>query len=327
MKSWLFEIGARGGLFLLAIGLSACGGAFVRGGSRVGSLAVRDVDWNPDEADVGAVEAVIDVGERTVVFGSHGAVTLVRGRITATDARIAKWVPGSAGVLPAASGAGSWIVAVSADHTLYRVDEAGALVSATEEYGLSRQRLDGFDAVGEGSSVFFLTTGKLRKLALWDHGAVTFLPDKLFGAAAGGGGRVVWSKGLGVRTLDARSGVGGEVPFERGALGLAVDARGRIYASDTRGIYAEDERGQLVVRYERSSPETAIWAMVVSGERLWFDDGGDLGVLEGDRAAVTTGLGGPRYPLFQASPSGDVWVIDPDGHAHRYAVDSVTPGR
>lgn len=301
---------------------SGCGaGTVVRGGGKVGELSVREVIWNPGEVDVGRVSAVAGVGERVVVFGSHGAVTLERGVVVGTDGKVLEWSRGEAGVIPAAEGGGEWVVGVAAGGGFFRVKDDGRIVEAGERYGL-RRGVRSFGVAGEGRVAFVLRPGlPPGMLVVFDGQAASVYSELLFGAFAAGGGRLAWSKGQGVEVRDVKTWNEERLPLEGTAAALAIDGRGRLHMAVESEIRAWDADGRFVVRYEATGKPRGPFQMVSSGDRVWFLDGEDLGVIEGESTAVTTQLGIPEGSVLEGSGSGDVWVIDRNGSLGRYAVE------
>jgi hypothetical protein len=91
----------------------------------------------------------------------------------------------------------------------------------------------------------------------------------------------------------------------------ALGPSGRMYATTSRAVYAANERGELALLYE--SDDDSIHGLVASGQHVWFADGSELGVVDGDKIAETTGVHVASDAILSASSSGDVWVIGGGG--------------
>jgi mono/diheme cytochrome c family protein len=87
----------------------------------------------------------------------------------------------------------------------------------------------------------------------------------------------------------------------------AVGSDGRVYAATSRALYAMSPQGVLELVYDAEG-ET-LHGLVASGDHVWFADGAELGVVDGDHVAETTGAKLTGDSALAPSPSGDVWVI------------------
>jgi mono/diheme cytochrome c family protein len=58
---------------------------------------------------------------------------------------------------------------------------------------------------------------------------------------------------------------------------------------------------------------------------VWFADGDELGVVDGDHVAETSGAKIGAHAKLSTSPSGDVWVLS-EGTLDRFARDDRDPG-
>jgi len=132
---------------------------------------------------------------------------------------------------------------------------------------------------------------------------------------AGGGG---FGAGVSKNAIDVINGTNALVTRFTlpGVTWAALDAKGRLYAATPRAVYAADSGGALALVYDAG--HEGIHGLVASGDRVWFADRGELGVVEGDHVAETTGANLATDAKLQASPSGDVWVIAA-GKLQRYS--------
>jgi mono/diheme cytochrome c family protein len=96
-----------------------------------------------------------------------------------------------------------------------------------------------------------------------------------------------------------------------GVTGAALASDGRLYATTARAIYASSPAGDLALVYDAGA--NAVHGLVACGDRVWFVDGTELGAVEGNRVAETSGAGIAAGAALAPSPSGDVWVIEGGG--------------
>lgn len=306
---------------LAAGGLWGCGGPtrFMRGGGEVRPLMVREVAWNPGHAEVGRVAAVADSGEETLVLGDRGAMFLTGGSVLAADRRITAWR--GAAAIPAADRQATWLTALDAEGRLYRVKARSTLEAISDRYGVAERQVTGLAALGGGLLALavegFLAVADGRAVTLLSQGPTGQGPT---GALAGGGGKAAWIHGAEVHLFDSKRRASSAFALP-GALFAALDAAGRLYAATPHEVYAEDGTGALALVYETATPATSITGLVISGERVWFAEGAELGVVLERQVSVTTGLVRSSKATLAASPSGDVWSLA-EGALSRFAVDA-----
>src|SRR5579863_10429231 len=82
-------------------------------------LRVRQVDWNPGQAEIPPVRAVADAGPFVVAFSDGAATVLTGGRVVGVDRSAEKWI--AAGLLPSPDGGATWIVGVDGEGRLRRL--------------------------------------------------------------------------------------------------------------------------------------------------------------------------------------------------------------
>jgi mono/diheme cytochrome c family protein len=298
------------GAVCAALGLVACGpGVHTREGGVVGTVAVTPVAWNPTRADVGTVRAVADTGKVVAVFADDRATVLSSGAVVASDRSVTGWI--DAQTIPGADGAARWIVGVDGRGRLYYLHGLSSFEDVSSRYGLDGRAVHGAAVLGPSLVAFLLD----QELALADGHRVTRFGSPALAQLVGGGG---WGAGVstdavfvfGAAKHDAR-----QYPLE-GVTQAAVGHDGRLYASTSRAVYAAAPGGDLALAYDAGGD--TIHGLVASGDHVWFADGAELGVVDGDRVAVTRGAKLAPAAKLAASPSGDVWVLS-GGTLQRFA--------
>jgi hypothetical protein len=307
---------ARRAASMLALTLAGCAASpYSRGGGGVGPLAAHQVDWNPGHQRIVGVRAVADAGSDVVAFADGAATVLSGGRVVAVDSSVPAWV--SAGTLPAADGSGTWIVGVDGEGQVRRLLGKKALEPVSDRFGLTGARVAEVATIGPGFAAFRLQD----QIAVADGAHVTRYATGPLVELVGGGGRAAFESPAGtalskssggdrLRVLDVASkGVSGyTAPTGRTAF-VAMNTRGRLFVASTDAIWAEDLHGDLRLRFATSGSGGALHGLVASGDRVWFADGTELGLIEGDRVRETSGAGIDRAATLVGSPSGDVWTL------------------
>jgi hypothetical protein len=305
---------------LLVAGSAACGPApHTRAAGAVSPLAVRAVDWNPSNAAVGNVHAVADTGDVVAVFSDRGATVFAARAPVATDASVKDWT--GAAAIAGADGTAQWIVGVSGNGRLYHLRGLSAFEDVTGRYALGASRVHGVTPLGGGAVGFFLG----HELAIADGAQVARYSTDVAGAAfddlvGGAGFGAVLGRG-GVRLFDVAHKTIAEYPLP-GVTHAALGPNGRLYAATPRAVYAADSSGKLALVYDATGD--AIHGLVASGSLVWFADGEELGVVEGDHVAETTGAKLGRAAKLESSSSGDVWVLSGGGLARFARTDGVS---
>ncbi len=293
---------------LLAATSLACGPApHSRGAGAVSPLAVRSVAWNPSNAVVGSVRAVADAGDVVAVFSDRRASVFSARAPVATDASVKDW--SSAGAIAGADGTARWIVGVSGSGRLYHLRGLSAFEDVTARYGLGGVRVLGATALGGGNVGFLLG----REIAIADGVHVSRYADAVgvtFDELVGGVGFGAAVVPNGVRLFDLGRRSVAQYPLP-GVTHAAVGAGGRLYAATPRAVYAADSQGRLALVYDAT--EDSIHGLVASGSVVWFADGEELGVVDGERVAETNGAKIGREAKLSSSSSGDVWVLSGGG--------------
>lgn len=266
-------------------------------------LTVHAVAWNPNKIDVGKVSAIAEAGEDLFIFSSTGAHVLAGGSAVASDPSVKAWR--AATTIPAADGNGSWVVALDDRGRLYRVRDRSKLESIAGRFGLEKSDVRGIAGMGPGRIAFRLEGG----IAIVDGDRVA-RHDYAFTAIAGGGGHGAGIGAEGVRVFDPFRGV--DKTYALAARSVTFDSAGRMVAADEHAVFREED-GKLKRRYVSQGQ---IGALTAAGDRVWFQDGEELGALEGDGVAVSRDLK-VRGSVI-GSPSGDAWVLT-DGVLSRYS--------
>lgn len=280
--------------------LAGCGAApHTRAAGAVSPLAVRPVAWNPAGADTGPVTAVADAGNVVAVFGPAGATVLSAGAVVAHDTSVTDWV--AAQTIHGADGSARWIVGVDGKGRLHYLRGLSSLEDVSSRYGLDGRRV--------------------RSVAMLDPRRVGFLLDDEIAVA--GGGRVARFGAPGLASLFGGAGFGAAVGQDtvslfdatmtarsfllRDVTAAAIGPDGRLYATTPRALYAASTQGDLALVYDAGG--ATLHGLTASGEHVWFADGAELGTLDGDRVAETTGLRIAPDARLAPSGSGDVWVL------------------
>lgn len=296
-------------------GLVGCGAApRSRAAGAVSPLTVRSVAWNPAAAPVGRVTAVADTGNVVAVFGETGATILSSGAVVATDRSVTDWV--DAKVIRGADGAARWIVGIDGKGRLYYLRGLSSFEEVSARFGLEGHPVHGA-AMLDPSRVGFLLDGEVAvahagRVERFGIPALTS-----FSGAAGVGAGVVPGA---VLSFDARM-TAHSFPLP-GVTRVVVGPEGRLYATTPRALYASTEHGDLQLMYDADGD--TLHGLAVSGEHVWFADGPELGVLDGERVAETSGAKVPVDARLAPSPGGDVWVIAGTG-LQRFARQDAEP--
>ncbi|WP_437305387.1 c-type cytochrome [Sorangium sp. So ce388] len=280
-------------------------------------LAVRPVAW-PAPGELGPVRALADDGRRVVLFHDGAAAIFVDGALARVDRAPHRWA--SAAALPAPDGHGTWIVGVDAEGRLLRLPGEGSFEPVSDRYGLERAAVRAALGLGGGGAAFALD----GEIAVADGALVTRYATGPLAAFAAGGGRVAFAPGGdglapggdGLRALDVATRALRAYPLPDGpAPLLAVTGAGALVAATPAALYAEDGAGVLRLRLQASA---ALHGLAASGDRVWFADGDELGVLDAAGARETRGARLPRDGRLIGSPSGDVWLLA-SGALRRFA--------
>jgi mono/diheme cytochrome c family protein len=299
----------RSALAIVAAAAMGCGAApHTRAAGAVSAFAVRPVGWNPAAAPVGKVRAVADAGTVVAVFGDAGATVLSSGAVVATDRSVTDWV--DAQTIRGADGSPRWIVGVDGKGRLHYLRGMSSFEDVSSRYGLDGRRVLGV-AMLDSARVGFLLDGEI---AVADGHRVTRYGVSPLDALLGGGG---FGAGVGsgaVTVFDAKMTARAFPLF--GVTHAALGPDGRLYAATRRTIYASTEHGDLTLVYDAGA-ET-LHGLVASGDHVWFADGPELGVVDGERVAETRGVSLAADARLAPSPSGDVWVLA-SGALQRFA--------
>ncbi len=298
--------------FLLV--LAACGGgekAYEPGAPKM--ISVENVDWNPGAADVGTVAAVAEVGDATVVYSNHGALVFNGGAISAKDDTVVKWA--YAATIPAGDATRtSWAVGLDDQGRVLRLAARMQLEDVSDRYGLKGVKVLG--VVNMGQYVGFALE---NEFAIADGATVTRYDGALHGVS-GGPAKMAGVKADGsVLLFDARSTM--VATFQvKGATETAIDAGGRLVVAGSEGVWVQPlaEVGSALNRVFDTSG-AKVHGMVLSGSRVWFAFGTELGSLDPQGAYKTQGANVPADATLFSSPSGDTWALS-SGKLTRFTI-------
>jgi mono/diheme cytochrome c family protein len=280
--------------------LVGCGAApHTRAAGATGTFAVRPVAWNPSAAPVGRVSAVADVGRTVAVFGDAGATVFSSGAVVANDRSVTDWVDAQS--IRGADGSPRWIVGLDGKGRLYYLRGLSSFEDVSSRYGLDGRRVLGV-AMLDPRRVGFLLDGEI---AVADGRRVTRYGAPPLAELLGGGGYGAGLATNAVTVFDPK--MTARTFALPGVTAAAVGPDGRLFATTPRALYATTEHGDLALVYDAGG-ET-LHGLVASGDHVWFADGTELGVVDGERVAETSGVHVAPDAKLASSPSGDVWVI------------------
>jgi mono/diheme cytochrome c family protein len=302
-------------ILVASLALAGCGAApHTRAAGAVVPLAVRPVAWNPAGAPVGRVRAVADTGSVVAVLGDAGATILSSGAVVATDRSVTDWV--EARILRGADGAPRWIVGIDGKGRLYYLRALGSFEDVSARFGLEGRAVRGA-AMLDPTRVGFLLDGEVAVAHAGRVERFAIPPLSTLSGAAGLGAGVAPGA---VLVFDAT--MTAHAFALPGVTRAVVGPDGRVYATTPRALYASTEHGDLQLVYD--ADRDSLHGLAVSGEHVWFADGPELGVVEGDHVAETTGAGLALDARLAPSPGGDVWVLAGSGLV-RFARAEATP--
>lgn len=305
----------RYSLLAASLALTGCGAApHTRAAGAVVPLAVRPVAWNPGGASVGHVSAVADAGSVVAVLGDAGATILSSGAVVATDRAVSDWI--GAKVIRGADGAARWIVGISGQGRLYYLRGMSSFEDVSARFGLEGRAVRSA-AMLDSTRVGFLLDGEVAVAHAGRVERFAIPPLSTLSGAAGLGGGVASDT---VVVFDAKMSARSFALPEVTSAVLGRD--GRLYATTPRALYASTDHGDLELVFD--ADRDVLHGLVVSGDHVWFADGAELGMVEGDHVAETTGAKVPTDARLAPSPGGDVWVLS-GGALERFARADAEP--
>lgn len=288
MKAWSLPATA------LVAALVGCAGQEDAPTGSLETMVLRTVDWNPAKADVGGVNAVVDAGDTSYLFGQKGVTLMTGGAPRAVIPDTSTWI--AAAAIPSADGTGTWVVGLTDKGRLLRVRATMTLEDVGERWGLEKDAIKSVVAVDETRVAFGLAGG----FALADGKAVTRYEGPASGVVRGGGKRLAFLAGSGVRVVSVPALTAVDYPLPN-AVDVAVDARGLVVTA-ADGLWVE-RAGNLVLRVEG-----AFGPLSVAGKTTWTTTGGELVTLSDTGLAKSSGAAlDPGVKLFGA-PNGDLWL-------------------
>jgi hypothetical protein len=211
-------------------------------------------------------------------------------------------------------------VGVDGDGRVHRLFGKSSLEPVSDRFGLGADHVIAVAALGGNAAGFRLQD----EIAVADGASVTRYATGPLASFAGGGGRAaLGGDPLRVFDVTAKRVSSFAVPDASSAEGpgraafVTVTSAGRLFVATPDTIWAEDDRGDLALRFEAAG--LTIHGLAASGDRVWFADGPELGCVEGSRVLETTGARVSPAAQLTGSPSGDVWTLT-GGTLARYAV-------
>ena len=309
-------------LALLAISSAAFGcapPARVATMDRAFGVPYHEVDWNIGQAAKGPVRAVLDDGNRVVVFGDHAATIFAEGALVGTEPHDSSWV--AAARVPALDRSGDWLVGIDRLGALYRLRAGRAFEGVSARFGLlgtavrAASRASSTEAVFAVDGGFVFSDGEhVRRYAVG--------PSVASVASVAGGENTAILVGSGKVTVLRKS------PFqsttlEMRAVGSAVDARGRVAILAERGLYLSDGKstyGGVSLVYEGNH----LHGLTSAANLLYFADGTQLFVLDGSQVHKAEQALVSEDAELVGSPTGDVWAIGASGTLKRFSAGAMT---
>ena len=302
-------------LIFCAAALAGCGegevdGPPVTNAAEAPLLPLRSIAWKGATVDVGKVAAVAESEGTIAVFSDLGVSVMAGGVVAGSDNSIKTW--SSASPIPSADGRGSWIVGIDAEGKVHRLRGDASLEDVSDRYGLLGKKVKNVAALGE----LLVGFGYEGGLAVADGSTVTFFADGSCQQFAAGGKRVATVAPEGVKSFDpvAKSMV--LYPLE-GARHVAVDPRGRLVVATARAIYVEHEAGTLKLRHKETDD---VHGVAVSGTRVWFAAGTELGTIDDSGVSRSKGANVAQTAKLLPASNGEVWTLS-DGALGRWGVD------
>jgi hypothetical protein len=128
----------------------------------------------------------------------------------------------------------------------------------------------------------------------------------LFQALAGNGGASAVLAPESVIRVDVATRATRAYPLP-GAIAVALDDAGKLYAATSDALYAEDDRGELVLRFRATMG--AIHGLVASKGHIWFAEGSELGTIQKGSVLATSGANLPPDARLWPSTTSDVWLV------------------
>ena len=299
--------------FVFAVGCSSSGDPEAPAGAS-GGLALAPVAWNPANADVGSVAAIVEQDKTLAIFGSKGVLTFTSGAIASSDATITDWR--SAAVIPSPDGISTWLCGIDGAGHVMRVSTDQPPESVGERYGLASDKVK---AVASAANLvaFLLEDG----LAVSDGAKVTHYkvatPRAL--AMSKSNGLFALADGAGVRIFD--HGKETDVALPDAQL-VAYDGGGHLLAATSHALYAVEggtatlvhDAGTRTIR-QLDGAASAVWLTIDASLARWQN--GQMGISTGATVAPDARL--------VASASGDVWVMS-NGQLQRWSVAAGAAG-
>jgi cytochrome c5 len=279
-------------------------------------LRASSVEWNGAHATIGAVTAIAELDDTTVLFSNDAATVVVGGAVASVDRSVHRWV--DAAVVPALDGNGRWIVGVDGDGKVWRLRARKSFEPISDRLGLAGSTAHAICAAG--SRVAVLLDHELALAALAKDGRVTRVPVEGTALACGASLVAVGGEG-GIRLF---SSTGSDRTIALPTTHVAFADKDRLLALVRGRLYAMDGMGTMRSVTPR---EVSVATLASNADGAWIAWPGSLGWFDG---STVTHLSDPNIGadarLF-TSANGDAWLSAPRGLSrfHRGSVASTDP--
>jgi hypothetical protein len=234
------------------------------------------------------------------VFGEDGATVLSGGAVAATDRTLHGW--SQAGTIAGTDGSSRWLVGIDGDGRLRYLHGMNRFEDVSARFGLEGQRVRGLATLDEKRVAFLLG----QEIAVADGRHVTRYATGPLQGLEGGGGKAV-AVGQDALVVFDGAALSTRTYSLPGVKEAAVGSDGRVYALTSRALFATANDGDLSLLYDAQMD--TLHGLVASATHVWFADGPELGLVQGEHVAESRGAAVPPDAVLLSSPSGDVWVL------------------
>jgi len=248
---------------------------------------LQPVDTNT--AQLGTAVGIAEADSRVLILERDRA-TLIRSGVAISIPSSRRWR--SAGAIPAADGAGTWLVAIDEAGDLYRLRD-NAFEAVSDRYGL--RHIHTACSPKPEMTAFLLDD----EVAVTDGARVTRWPLRLTDLVCGGG-RIAGRAPHRVIVFDPVTAA--VRPYTIDAVGLGLDDTGRLYAATKHALYVANDAQTLDRRYMGH-----IRSLAVAGTHAWLSDGETLVSIDQSELRGSP-LADPTATLH-AVTNGDLWLL------------------
>jgi hypothetical protein len=246
------------------------------------------------------VSTVAEHGGVLAVFAEDGATVFSAGAVATTDRTLRGWQ--QAGTIVGTDGSAKWLVGIDGDGRLRYLHGISRFEDVSPRFGLEGDRVRAVASLDERRVAFLLG----QEIAVADGHRVTRYATGPLRSLEGGGGKAV-AVGQDALVVFDGAGLAAKTYALPGVRQAVVGNDGRVYAATSRAIFASAKDGDLSLLFD--AQKETLHGLVASGTHVWFADGGELGLVQGDHVAESKGAGAPEDAALLSSPSGDVWVL------------------